>query len=70
MTPSRLDVLAQYQHENGGFGGLVYEFAYQGACLKCTEHACGTCSISKNSHPPLADKLAKILCKIPPFVRS
>jgi len=38
-TSSFMDVLARYQHENGGFGGLVYEFEYQGACLKCTEHA-------------------------------
>ena len=32
-------VLARHQFENGGFGGLVYEFEYQGPCLKCTEHA-------------------------------
>ena len=31
--------LEKYQHENGGFGGLIYEFDYQGPCLKCTEHA-------------------------------
>ena len=34
-----MDVLARYQHENGGFGGLSDEFEYQGSCLKCTEHA-------------------------------
>lgn len=34
-----MNALAEYQHENGGFGGLVYEFAYRGPCLKCTEHA-------------------------------
>ena len=39
-TDSFMDVLAKYQYENGGFGGLVYEFEYQGPCLKCTEHAC------------------------------
>jgi len=38
-TTAFMDVLAKYQHENGGFGGLVYEFEYQGPCLKCTEHA-------------------------------
>jgi hypothetical protein len=38
-TNAFMDVLAQYQHENGGFGGLAYEFEYQGSCLKCTEHA-------------------------------
>ena len=36
-----LEVLQNHQHENGGFGGLVYEFDYQGPCLKCTEHAFG-----------------------------
>ena len=34
-----MDVLAAYQYENGGFGGLCYEFNYQGPCLKCTEIA-------------------------------
>lgn len=34
-----LDVLAKYQYDNGGFGGLYYEFDYQGACLKSTEVA-------------------------------
>lgn len=36
---SFLDVLAQYQYENGGFGGLYHEFDYQGPCLKSTEIA-------------------------------
>jgi len=40
-TDTFMDVLAKYQHENGGFGGLDYEFDYQGPCLKCTEHAIG-----------------------------
>jgi len=34
-----INVLSGYQYANGGFGGLAYEFAYRGACLKCTEHA-------------------------------
>lgn len=34
-----IEVLKKHQHENGGFGGLLYEFDYQGPCLKCTEHA-------------------------------
>ena len=38
-TAAFMDALVQYQHPNGGFGGLVYEFEYQGPCLKCTEHA-------------------------------
>ena len=38
-TDEFMSVLAQYQYENGGFGGLMYEFEYKGPCLKCTEHA-------------------------------
>ena len=38
-TDAFMDVLAKYQHENGGFGGLSHEFDYKGPCLKCTEHA-------------------------------
>ena len=34
-----MKVLKKYQREDGGFGGLIYEFDYQGSCLKCTEHA-------------------------------
>ena len=34
-----LNVLAKYQHESGGFGGIYYEFDYQGPCLKSTETA-------------------------------
>lgn len=34
-----MDTLAKYQHANGGFGGLVYEYAYNGATLHDTEHA-------------------------------
>jgi len=40
-TDAFMDVLAKYQNENGGFGGLSYEFDYQGPCLKCTEVAIG-----------------------------
>lgn len=38
-TDGFMDVLASYQYENGGFGGIFYEFDYQGPCLKCTEVA-------------------------------
>ena len=38
-TDMFLNVLAKYQYENGGFGGLYYEFDYQGPCLKSTEIA-------------------------------
>ena len=40
-TAAFMDALAKYQHENGGFGGLFYEFDYQGPCLKSTEIAIG-----------------------------
>ena len=40
-TAAFMDELAKYQHENGGFGGLYYEFDYQGSCLKTTEIAIG-----------------------------
>lgn len=38
-TNAFMDELAKYQHENGGFGGIYYEFDYQGPCLKTTEIA-------------------------------
>lgn len=38
-TNEFLNVLQKYQHENGGFGGIYYEFDYQGPCLKATEIA-------------------------------
>ena len=34
-----MKVLEKHQRADGGFGGLLYEFDYQGSCLKCTEHA-------------------------------
>ncbi|MDD4494831.1 MAG: hypothetical protein PHV32_10900, partial [Eubacteriales bacterium] len=40
-TDAFMDVLAKYQHDDGGFGGLYYEFDYQGPCLKSTEVAIG-----------------------------
>ncbi|MDE6149274.1 MAG: hypothetical protein K2F81_04160 [Ruminococcus sp.] len=38
-TDKFMKVLSKYQYENGGFGGLFYEFDYQGPCLKSTEIA-------------------------------
>ncbi|MBD5478852.1 MAG: hypothetical protein HDR14_06110 [Lachnospiraceae bacterium] len=38
-TDAFMHVLAKYQHDNGGFGGIYYEFDYQGPCLKSTEIA-------------------------------
>jgi hypothetical protein len=40
-TDTFMDILAKYQYENGGFGGIFYEFDYQGPCLKSTEIAIG-----------------------------
>ena len=34
-----MDVLAKYQHEDGGFGGLVYEYEYNGSTLFDTSTA-------------------------------
>ena len=38
-TNTFMDALAKYQHDDGGFGGIFYEFDYQGPCLKSTEIA-------------------------------
>lgn len=38
-TDAFMEVLAKYQYENGGFGGIYYEFDYQGPCLISTEVA-------------------------------
>lgn len=40
-TTAFMKVLAKYQYDNGGVGGLFYEFDYQGPCLKSTEVAIG-----------------------------
>jgi len=52
-TDAFMEVLAKYQHENGGFGRLYYEFDYQGPCLKSTEVAIGY--ILKLKEKPFAD---------------
>lgn len=38
-TNDFLNVLAEYQYPNGGFGGFFHEIKYEGPTLKCTEHA-------------------------------
>lgn len=38
-TNAFMDVLAKYQYENGGFGGLVYEYEYNGSTLFDTSTA-------------------------------
>ena len=48
-----MEVLANYQHECGGFGGLDYGFDYQGSCLKCTEYAIGY--ITRLAEKPLGN---------------
>lgn len=64
-TDAFMDVLAEYQYENGGFGGLDYEFDYQGPCLKCTEHAIGYILNLKEkpsaSHPVIGNMMKYIL---------
>ena len=65
-----MSVLAKYQYENGGFGGLFYEFDYQGPCLKCTEVAIGYILGLKEKpsadHPVIRNMMKYILeCYIP-----
>ncbi len=50
-TIAFMSVLSKYQHDNGGFGGLFYEFDYQGPCLKSTEIAIGYI-LGLNEKPP------------------
>lgn len=60
-----MDALAKYQHENGGFGGLSYEFDYKGPCLKCTEIAIGYIINMKEKpsaeHPVIQNMMKYIL---------
>lgn len=57
-----LNVLAKYQRENGGFGGLCYEFDYQGACLKSTEIAVKYI-LSMKEKPPAEHPMIKNMMK-------
>lgn len=52
-TDAFMHVLTKYQHDNGGFGGIFYEFDYGGPCLKSTEIAIGY--ILKLKEKPSAD---------------
>jgi hypothetical protein len=65
-----MDVLAKYQKPDGGFGGLVYEFAYQGSCLKCTEHAFRYIFFLKDKptadHPVIQKMMSYVLAKYRP----
>ncbi len=59
-----LHVLSKYQHENGGFGGIYYDFDYQGTCLKTAEIAIKYILNLKEKPPadhPLIQKMMKYL---------
>jgi len=67
-----LHVLQRHQHENGGFGGLMYEFDYQGPCLKCTEHAFRLILSMKerpsSSHPMIRKMVQYVLQRYRPEI--
>jgi len=71
-TSAFMDVLARYQNENGGFGGLSDEFEYRGPCLKCTERAAGyIISLSEKppaEHPVIQKMMEYILDKYIPEI--
>jgi len=67
-----MDALGKYQHENGGFGGLVYEFEYQGPCLVCTEMAFRYIFYMKDkppsTHPVIQKAIQYLLSRYRPDV--
>lgn len=67
-----MDELGKYQHENGGFGEFVFEFEYQGSCLKCTEHAFRYIYYMKNrpsaDHPMIQKMMQYVLSKYRPDI--
>lgn len=71
-TDAFLKVLAKHQHENGGFGGLFYEFDYQGPCLKSTEVAIGYILGLREkpsaTHPIIQNMMAYILKRYLPEI--
>lgn len=66
-TDEFMKILAQYQHDNGGFGGLSHEFAYQGPCLQCTKYAFDyifNLSVKpKSSHPVIQNMMKYVLAR-------
>ena len=59
-----MQVLGRHQREDGGFGGLIYEFDYQGSCLKWTEHAFRYMAYLKErptADDPLVQRMMKYL---------
>ena len=67
-----MDALAKYQHDNGGFGGLFYEFDYQGSSLKSTEVAIGYILNLKEKpsadHPVIKNMMKYILERYHPEI--
>lgn len=47
-----MDVLAKYQYDTGRFGGLVYEYEYNGPTLHNTEYALRYIFSSKKNRQP------------------
>ena len=71
-TGAFMDALAKYQHNDGGFGGLFYEFDYQGPCLKSTEIAIGYILNLKEkpsvNHPVIQNMMKYILERYHPEI--
>ena len=67
-----MNVLAKYQHIDGGFGGLSDEFEYQGPCLKCTEIAIGyilgLTERPSYDHPVIQKTMAYLLAQYIPEI--
>lgn len=71
-TDTFMDVLAKYQYKNGGFGGIFYEFDYQGPCIKSTEIAVGYILNLKEKpsagHPVIKNMMKYILERYRPEI--
>lgn len=71
-TAAFMNMLAKYQHDNGGFGGLFYEFDYQGPCLKSTEvaigHILGLNEKPSADHPVIQNMIKYILERYHPEI--
>jgi len=71
-TAEFMEALAKYQREDGGFGGLVYEFDYQGSCLVSTEMAFRYIFFLKEkpaaSHPVIQNAIKYLLSRYRPDI--
>jgi len=71
-TDAFLAVLASHQFDNGGFGGLYYEFDYQGSCLKSTEAAIeyilGMAEKPSAGHPMIQNMMRYVLSEYHPEI--